>query len=403
MRWGVLAFGAIPVPVFVGLAGSMSIGAGAVVLGGGLLFCVVQVWFLWHMLEAAVAPRVWTPAVWRRFAVLAVVGAVVTAVLVMLPDQAALLWAYPLVLAVGALALGQRFWQMLVSMLAVEAVLAVAVVGFVRTDNLAGTQGAFGWLVLAPLLIFTTWSSAWMLRVMADLREAREAAAWVATNEERGRISRDLHDLFGQTLSTIAVKSELAAELARRGRTDEAVAEMRQVHELSRDSGERVRAVVRGDRGLDLHSEIVGARAVLQAAGIDCHTSAAEIVDEQFASKLAWTLREAVTNILRHSDARTVSITLTADPPRLEIRNDHPHPMAQASGGLHGIRDRLESVGGVVEWRHSGDEFVLEVSVPDAAKERTAAAPGRAEDPNQEWALSQEPARSRDAAAREQP
>ena len=81
----------------------------------------------------------------------------------------------------------------------------------------------------------------------------------------------DLHDVFGRTLSTVALKAELAAEQARRGRP-ESVATMREVQSIATDALEEVREVVRGYRQTDLADEMAGARSLLEASGIEVTT-----------------------------------------------------------------------------------------------------------------------------------
>ncbi|MDO5500202.1 MAG: histidine kinase dimerization/phosphoacceptor domain-containing protein, partial [Propionibacteriaceae bacterium] len=83
-------------------------------------------------------------------------------------------------------------------------------------------------VLLFAFVVWTAWSSGWMLSVLRQLQQAHDTAAQLSVAEERLRISRDLHDVFGRTLATISVKSELAAELSRRGHHDRAADEMKE-------------------------------------------------------------------------------------------------------------------------------------------------------------------------------
>lgn len=110
-----------------------------------------------------------------------------------------------------------------------------------------------GWLAVTVRL------SLWVLGVVFELREARDVQARLAVAEERLRFGRDLHDILGRNLSVIALKSELAVQLARRERP-EAVDQMIEVQRIAQESQREVRDVVRGYREADLRVELEGAR-----------------------------------------------------------------------------------------------------------------------------------------------
>ncbi|MFD3331322.1 sensor histidine kinase [Streptomyces sp. NPDC058700] len=161
-----------------------------------------------------------------------------------------------------------------------------------------------GWLAVTIRL------SLWVLRVLFELREARDVQARLAVAEERLRFGRDLHDILGRNLSVIALKSELAVQLARRERP-EAVDQMIEVQRIAQESQREVRDVVRGYREADLRVELEGAGGVLDAAGIDSavDTPALALPDEVQAA-LGWVVRETTTNVLRHGDARHCAISV---------------------------------------------------------------------------------------------
>jgi two-component system, NarL family, sensor histidine kinase DesK len=111
--------------------------------------------------------------------------------------------------------------------------------------------------------------SAWTLRIMWELDRSRAAHARLSVAEERLRFGRDLHDVLGRNLSLIAVTSELAAQLARRG-DGQAAGHMLEVRRVAHDSLREMRAVVSGYRTADLDTELAGAQAVLRSAGVSC-------------------------------------------------------------------------------------------------------------------------------------
>ncbi|WP_371777147.1 sensor histidine kinase [Streptomyces sp. NBC_01438] len=209
---------------------------------------------------------------------------------------------------------------------------ALAAAG-VRGGILAGVVPAtlFG----CVLVLISFRPSAWSLSVMWQAEEARDVQARLAVAEERLRFGRDLHDVLGRNLAVIALKSELAMELARRGRP-EAVDQMVEVQRIARSSQQEVRDVVRGYREADLSTELAGAKGVLRAAGIECAVvgdSGAELAAPVQAA-LGWVVREAATNVLRHGDPRrcTIRLTTAADEVVLDVENDGA-PMTPASAG----------------------------------------------------------------------
>lgn len=211
--------------------------------------------------------------------------------------------------------------------------------------------------------------SVWMLGIVWEQERTRVLHARLAVAEERLRFSRDLHDVFGRTLSVVAVKSELAAELAARGRPG-AEEQMLEVRRIAQDALREVRAVVAGYRTADLAAELVGARSVLRSAGIETTVHGDETpVGEAAQAALAWAVREAVTNVVRHSTARVCTITVHRDQRSsvVEVVNDGVTTTTGTGGGsgLLGLAERLEGAGGSLRtWAEDG-YFGLVASVPD--------------------------------------
>ncbi|WP_246060277.1 sensor histidine kinase [Herbidospora galbida] len=220
---------------------------------------------------------------------------------------------------------------------------------------------------VVSVTLWACWSGGWMLQVLRELQRAHEDRAALALANERLRISRDLHDVFGRTLAAIAVKSELAAELVRRGGTGRAADELAGVRRLAEEAGGEVRRVVRGEVRVTWEGEVAGARALLGSAGIRC-TVTGDPVPGECAEALAWVVREGVTNVLRHSAATEVTLTTTATDGgiRLTIVNDGaaPEPATGGGSGLRAMSVRIGALGGRVDVRRGGDRFLLEAVVP---------------------------------------
>jgi len=176
------------------------------------------------------------------------------------------------------------------------------------------------------------------------LSEARSEIARLAAENERARISRDLHDLLGHSLTTITVKARLARRL---GENDpkRALSEIAEVEDLARRALAEVRAAVSGNHTVKLATELATARAILTAAGVTADIPrASDIVDPAHQELFAWVVREGVTNVVRHAHARTCSIRLA--PTAIEIVDDGVGSEASCGNGLGGLRERVEAAGG---------------------------------------------------------
>ena len=207
----------------------------------------------------------------------------------------------------------------------------------------------------------------------ALLFRAQEEVQEMATLAERERISRDLHDLLGHTLSVIVLKSELASRLAD---TDPARAaqEIREVERISRETLSEVRGAVEGYRGSGLPGELRKAASVLESSGVRLEAQVASVqMSPRQEGILALALREAVTNIVRHARAGTCRVTLEAagDSVVLTVTDDGRGGPPQEGYGLTGMRERVAAAGGTVTIDGSNGTSI-EVSLPDP---RVAAAP----------------------------
>jgi two-component system sensor histidine kinase DesK len=230
------------------------------------------------------------------------------------------------------------------------------------------------------------------IRLLGELRQAREEVAQLAASEERLRLARDMHDLTGQSLSTITLKSELAARLLDRlpasQERDRVRDEIEQVAAVSRQTLRDIREAVSGYRKPTLAVEVVTARAALASAGITAHEDADLAAgsgtfgqDEEAA--LAWCLREAVTNVIRHSGARNCHISLCrkAGTMSLTVRDDgtglrSAGCVGTATGsGLHGMAERLHAVGGRLELLPGDGGFRLVATAPERSTAPVQSAP----------------------------
>ncbi|WP_345435871.1 sensor histidine kinase [Actinoallomurus vinaceus] len=215
-----------------------------------------------------------------------------------------------------------------------------------------------------PFLAFQTLSISLILlgfrgsrMLVVQLQEARSEVARLAANEERLRIARDLHDLLGHTLSLIVLKSEVAVRIADRDPA-RSLAEIKDIETVARQGLTDVRAAVTGYRRRSLAEELDNARGVLAAADIEPSISTfGTPLPEGLDDLFAWAVREGVTNIVRHSRARTAGISITRrdEGAVLQIIDDGSGPAATddppdtGGNGLTGLGERVAEVGGSIE------------------------------------------------------
>jgi two-component system sensor histidine kinase DesK len=202
----------------------------------------------------------------------------------------------------------------------------------------------------------------------ARLRMAEREVRELAVQNERLAISRDLHDLVGHNLSVLALRAELAAQQAEKT-APEAAAEMRLVADLSRQALRDVREAVSRWRSVTLRDEWSNARLVLEAAGLDVVGEPPDdVLPPEVDRALGFFIREATTNILRHSTASRCHLRVSAGDGRLSVSladNGRPRSGFSRSGsGIDGIRERFMALGGSLREDHTPAGFTLSVELP---------------------------------------
>ncbi|MGW1254029.1 sensor histidine kinase [Streptomyces sp. NPDC002513] len=240
----------------------------------------------------------------------------------------------------------------------------------------AGERGALDLVILVLLIGFAMSGVGQLIRTTIELRKARATVAQLAANEERLRLARDLHDLLGHSLSLITLKSELAGRMLP-GHPDQAAQQVADIEQVSRQALVDVREAVTGYRRPRLAAELAGAQVALTAASVIADIPAdADLtgVPEESESALAWALREAVTNVVRHSGASRCTVELlrrqTLDGPMLELSvedNGSGGPGKGPGNGLTGLTERLENAGGTLQAGRVKHGFRLAARVPAGA------------------------------------
>jgi two-component system sensor histidine kinase DesK len=286
----------------------------------------------------------------------------------------AFLWLLVGVSAIAGVALPARS--------AFVAVMALTLLTLFASVDVSGGIAASDWLHILPLVLLVRGLGLDMIGLfclagaLREVHSARAELARLAVMEERLRVARDLHDLLGHTLSLITLKSELAGRLIET-EPARATQEIREVEHVARQSLREVREAVAGYRQPRLLSELDGARQLLEAAGIAYqieHTAGA--LPAATDALLAWTVREGVTNVIRHSRAHHCTIRVTYESGRacVEVINDggplrSPQTMQQGTGsGLAGLAERIHTAGGQMQAGSmptvGADDFRLWVELP---------------------------------------
>jgi two-component system sensor histidine kinase DesK len=229
------------------------------------------------------------------------------------------------------------------------------------------------WGIALPMSAVVIYGAARMVRGARELQAAHTELAELAIAEERLRVSRDLHDLIGQSLSAVSLRGDLALRLVG---TDPvaAEAEIATLTATARAALHDMLTVTSDSADTDLQVEADGASALLAAAGVDAAVDLdPAALTLQAQTVFAWALREGVTNVLRHSAATTCSITVTSGPDgtaTLEVANDGVRPRGPATGstagsGLIGLAERARAFGGeLTAGPQAGGRYRLRVEIP---------------------------------------
>ncbi|MFI9804979.1 sensor histidine kinase [Streptomyces sp. NPDC052301] len=215
-----------------------------------------------------------------------------------------------------------------------------------------GTASSIGYATFISSMV--TAAILGLSEAVRELRAAREELARRAVEKERLRFSRDLHDLLGHTLSVIVVKSEAARRLAARD-MDAALGQITDIESVGRQALTEIREAVTGYREGSLATELTRARSALSAASVTpvVRESGAPLAP-QAEALLGWVVREAVTNVVRHSDASRCEITVESggEQARLTVTDNGSgeaagRPREGIGGtGLKGLTERLAAAGG---------------------------------------------------------
>lgn len=266
---------------------------------------------------------------------------------------------------VGQYSLGGGTYVVALAMfvLPLRPAVVIAVAAAVVTAAVTLASGSFGdsWFLTGIVVIVG------ILTGVVRLVEERAADHDQLENElrltaERDRLARDVHDVIGHTLTAMSLKADVAERLVTTD-PERARREIAEVGVLSRQALAEIRATVGGLRSARLGDEITSAQRVLASADIIGHLpDDVTVVDPRHRVVLAWVLREAVTNVVRHSEATVCRVVL--GPSSLTVEDNGRGPGGLREGnGLRGVRERVDAAGGRVEVSEASPGTRVEVTL----------------------------------------
>ena len=238
------------------------------------------------------------------------------------------------------------------------AIIATALVAASWLGVALGWGGAVGGAFTVLASGFGTYAFYRLTEVVAELHRTRAQLAAVAVREERQRMSRDLHDLLGHSLSLIVVKAEAVRRIGPSD-PDAVVAHARDIETIGRRALTQVRQAVAGYRGNGLADELATAEETLRAAGVTTIVDGPDPLPPSVAADatLGWVVRESVTNVLRHARASSCRIAIAVETGRasVSIADDGvgAGPVPDSSGaslstGMRGLAERVRAAGGTI-------------------------------------------------------
>lgn len=255
--------------------------------------------------------------------------------------------------------------------------LAAVGIGFFTQTDIFQSQLPFIIIsVLGVILLpFTLYNLNKQEELENQLQDANKKISQLMVLEERQRIARDLHDTLGQKLSLIGLKSDLAGKLIDSDR-DVAKSEIDDIHQTARIALKEVREMVSDMKEARLEDEMIRVRQILQAAQITYHIDGGQLKNTPLLieSVLTMCLKEAVTNVVKHSQATSCHVMIKQLPNEwlLKVKDNGVGLVKNIKdlkeNGIQGMRERLEFVNGNLDIQ-SSEGTLLTIRVPNVIKE----------------------------------
>lgn len=248
--------------------------------------------------------------------------------------------------------------------------------------TITGIIISLSWLLLLPMqfylpaIFFTLMIGGINLhfaeinRKKNQLKQSEQEIKQLIIDAERERIARDLHDVMGHTLSLIALKSELASKLIDKD-SNKAKQELLELNRITRQTLQEVRDTVSGYRESSIIGVLSRAKVALENANITLHYQLPDMtLPDRINQPMSYVIKEAITNIIRHSSADQCSLSFDQHEDALTViikdnGDSNQQPLTEGNG-LKGIRERIEAIGGEFSYL-SQSGFTLSITVPVSA------------------------------------
>ncbi|MFC0525993.1 sensor histidine kinase [Pontibacillus salicampi] len=254
---------------------------------------------------------------------------------------------------------------------------AITVIFFIQNESLFPQLPFIIISIIGVILLpFTIRYRQKQQRLEGELEDANEKISQLKVIEERERIARDLHDTLGQKLSMISLKSDLAGKLIA-VKPQSAIKEVEDISQTARTALKEVREMVSNMRGAKLEDELVRVQQIIEAAEMEFHFDGDVQLNNTpllVENVLSMCLKEAATNIVKHSNATTCHINLHQTQTDVSIVvTDNGKGIGENKGsfqghGLQGMRERLEFVNGSLDIV-SNNGTILTIRVPNVIKQ----------------------------------
>ncbi len=243
--------------------------------------------------------------------------------------------------------------------------------GFINQNPLFFSQFPFILICVIGVILLplSSYNNHKRERLEAELKDAHKQISDLIKLQERQRIARDLHDILGQKLSLIGLKSDLAGKLIQIN-PDQAKNELKDIQVTARTALKEVREIVADMRGTKMEDELIRIKQILRAAQMEFYVEGEESIQKiplLVENVLSMCLKEAITNIVKHSRANEcrLDIKKTHTELTMVIQDNGTGIVEKEMGkgnGLKGIRERLEFVNGSLDIRvNSGTELIFKI------------------------------------------
>lgn len=262
----------------------------------------------------------------------------------------------------------KKSFRLLLSLL--TAMLAIFIAVYMHNLTFKSILGAAPMWILMLITPFAMRNFNQKKLLRHQLSQANEQIKDLVKREERQRIARDLHDTLGHTLSLITLKSQLVEKLIVKN-PERASLEAKEITQTSRTALKQLRELISDMRMITVEEELEQIKVILQAANISLEveqTASSSTLSPLEQNILGMCLREAVTNVVKHSKAAicTVSLFETQGELILQVKDNGVGLQKQShdGNGILGMKERLALIDGELELEELHPGTMLIVKVP---------------------------------------